>query len=251
MLNRLIKFEPINVTQIVITLSLATIIIFVFRSHFDSFFDTLKDRPIKVTISGSETKIELDAPVESQILVESVSTPNSDSNQIREWESQIKDISSVEELRKLGFIDLYNKISNFNTNNIAVLNYSVHDRSQNFFDDAAMLTYLAIASEKVDYLAFYDNEVFVASIAINDVISGLASQNRDFKFFGEKLKSGGWENFPGLIKRDVCFESMPTVRELHSKLKSIGIKQIPLIKDNRLSSFLSYKSIADNLYNQL
>lgn len=74
-LKEIIKFEPIDITHIAITIGLALIIIYAFKNQLNTFFETLKDRPITVTVSGSETKIELDAPVKPELLAGAVSNP--------------------------------------------------------------------------------------------------------------------------------------------------------------------------------
>ena len=53
----LIKFEAIDLTQIIITIGLTLIIIYAFKSQLNNFVNSLQDRPIKVTMSGSATTI--------------------------------------------------------------------------------------------------------------------------------------------------------------------------------------------------
>ena len=46
--EKVIKFEPINLTQILITIIVLLIVINTFKSQLDGFFETLKSRPITV-----------------------------------------------------------------------------------------------------------------------------------------------------------------------------------------------------------
>ena len=113
-----------------------------------------------------------------------------------------------------------------------------------------MLKYLSIASEKVKYLAFYDRGEFVGAINIGTVISGLSSNNDEFRNFGEKIKSGRWENFPGLIKQNHGFSEVPSVKSLYEFLTSNNLSEAPLVKNGKLLGFLNYKSISNELYSQ-
>ena len=69
----MIKFEPIDLTQIVITVVVLLIVIYAFKSQLNGFFETLKSRPITVQMSATETTIKLDAPVIPELLSKSVS----------------------------------------------------------------------------------------------------------------------------------------------------------------------------------
>ena len=176
----LIKFEPINVTQIIITVSVLLIVIYSFKTQLNGFFDTLRERPITVKMSGSETTIKLDAPVAPELLGDSVSNPDGTQEELRSWEETVRYIDNIKGLAKLGFNDLYQKLSSLAAGEYAVINYQVNDPSKNYFNDPSMLKYLSIASEKVNYLAFYDKSRFVGAIKIQAVISGLESQRMEF-----------------------------------------------------------------------
>ena len=162
--EKVIKFEPINLTQILITIIVLLIVIYVFKSQLDGFFETLKSRPITVQMSASETTITLDAPVIPELLSESVSNPEGSQQELNEWEQTVKYIDNIQGFQKLGFNDLYEKISSLGPNKFAVINYSVNDPSKHYFQDESMLKYLSIASEKVRYLAFYENNEFSGAI---------------------------------------------------------------------------------------
>ena len=250
-INNIIKFEPIDLTHIAITIGLALIIIYAFKNQLNTFFESLKDRPITVTMSGSETKIELDAPVKPEFLVESVSNPQGSEDQLNDWEQTVQYVNNIEGFQKLGFNDLYNKLSALSKGELAVIDFTVNDLSKNYFGDEAMLKYLSIASEKVRYLSLYEGNGFVAAIGIEDVISGLASQKSEFRDFGQKLKKGDWREFPTLITKDLSFEHTPTVRELHNQLNITKLSEIPLLQNGQLSGFLNHKSISEELYAQV
>jgi hypothetical protein len=249
-LKELIKFEPIDITHIVLTIAIVAIVIYSFKSQLNSFFESLQDRPITVTMTGSETKIKLDAPARLELLAESISNPQGTSQQVRNWEETVGYIDNIEGFQKLGFEDLYQKLSRLRSDQIAVINYEVNNPERNYFRDESMLKYLSIASQKVKYLAFYKEGKFVAAIKIGTVISGLSSGRYEFRSFGDKIKSGDWVNFPGLIKENHAFQTHPSVKELYEYLDSNHISEAPLIKDGKLLGFLNYKSISDELYSQ-
>jgi hypothetical protein len=250
-INDIIKFKPIDITHIVITIGLALIIIYAFQKQLNSFFETLKDRPITVTMSGSATTIELDVPAKPELLVESISNPQGNEDQLNNWQQTIQNVNNIDGFQKLGFSDLYNKLSALTEGELAVINFTIDDSSKNYFGDEAMLKYLSIAAEKIRYLALYKGNEFVAAIGIEDVISGLASQRYEFSDFGQKLKNGAWRELPTLITRDLSFERNPTVRELHNRLNVTKLSEIPLLKNGQLSGFLNHKSISEELYAQV
>ena len=74
-LGKLIKIEPINITQIIVTSLLMVIVIYPFKTQLNEFFDSLKNRPITVQMSGSETSIMLDAPMTPDLIAGSVQGP--------------------------------------------------------------------------------------------------------------------------------------------------------------------------------
>lgn len=249
-IKELVKFEPIDITHIVVTIAIVLIVIYAFKSQLNSFFDSLQARPITVTMSGSETKIELDAPARLEPLAESIANPQGDQQQINYWEDTVQHLNNIEGFRKLGFEDLYQRLESLKGNQIAVINYEVNDAERNYFRDQSMLKYLSIASEKVKYLAFYEKGKFAGTINIGKVISGLSSGKDEFRNFGEKIKSGDWINFPGLIKADQAFQTRPSVKELYQYLDSHKISEAPLREGNKLVGFLNFKSISDELYSQ-
>ena len=249
-LKELVKFEPIDITHIVVTIAIVVIVIYSFKNQLNSFFESLQSRPITVTMSGSETKIELDAPARLELLAESIANPQGDQQQINNWEDTVKHLNNIQGFRKLGFDDLYRRLDSLSGNQIAVINYEVNDPERNYFRDESMLKYLSIASEKVKYLAFYEKGKFVATINIGTVISGLSSGGYEFKNFGDKIKSGDWVSFPGLITADLAFQSRPSVKELYQYLDSHNISEAPLIEGEKLLGFLNFKSVSDELYSQ-
>lgn len=113
-----------------------------------------------------------------------------------------------------------------------------------------MLKYLSVASEKVNYLAFYDKSRFVDAIKIQAVISGLASKRWEFENFGSKVKNGGWVDFPGLLSEENSFTQNPSIRELQKYLTTHGLDEVPLVQNGTLVGFLNYKSISNELYSQ-
>lgn len=250
-LKNIIKFDPIDLTQIIITIGLVLIIIHFFRGQLESFFDTLQHRPITVTMSGSETKIELDAPVQPELLVKSIANPQGSQREIDNWEEVVAHVNDIRGFQKLGFGDLYEKLSSLEPGELAVINFAVDNPGKNYFRDESMLKYLSIASEKVRYLALYMGNEFAGAIGIEDVISGLASNNIRFRNFGEKLKNGNWRNFPKLISQEKSFNKPPSVRVLYDRLASTGLREIPLIQDGKLLGLLSHKSVSDELYEQV
>jgi hypothetical protein len=112
------------------------------------------------------------------------------------------------------------------------------------------LKYLSIASEKVNYLAFYDRGVFVGIIPIERVIKGLASSQSEFTGFKYKLYDGDWERFPGLITDQQSFQQTPTIRELYQRLSGSQLGEIPLIEGGRLKAMLNYETVSSALYQQ-
>lgn len=248
--KKILKFEPINLTQILITIIVLLIVIYAFKSQLNEFFKTLKDRPITFQMSASKTTIKLDAPVIPELLSESVSNIEGSQEQLNQWEETVQHIDSIQGFQKLGFGDLYEKLSSLGSNEFAVINYSVNDPNKYYFKDESMLKYLSIASEKVRYLAFYENNEFSGAIKIQKVIAGLASKSEKFISFGDKIKNGKWEKFPGLISKNSSFTKTPSVKKLQEFLTTENLTEVPLIESNSLVGFLNYKSIASELYAQ-
>jgi hypothetical protein len=249
-IKNLIKFEPVDITHIVITIGIVLIIVYSFKSQLNGFFETLQDRPITVKMSGSETTIELDAPVKPELLTEAIANPQITQQQIHNWEQEVEHINSIEMFQKLGFNDLYRKLKFLKKGQLAVLNYEVDNPNKNYFNDKSMLKYLSIASEKVRYLAFYKNNNFEGAIEIEAVISGLSSGSEKFRNFGDKIKSEQWIDFPGLIRQETSFRTTPSVKELYEFLTTQGLDEVALVEEGKLIGFLNYKSISKELYSQ-
>jgi hypothetical protein len=246
----IIEFKPIDITHIVITFGLALILVAIFKKQLNEFFQSLQDRPITVTMSGSETKIELDAPVTPRFFTDPIVNPQGDEQDFREWEQRIAHVSNIEQFKKLGFDDLYHRLSSLNDGDLSVINYIVDDSSKKYFNDASMLKYLSIASKKVSYIAFYQASTFVGVISIKKVIAGLASKDICFDQFGDKVKNGQWLHFPDLITPDVGFIDTPSVKVLYQRLSDTGLSSLPLLSNGRLLGLLSYQSVSDELYDQ-
>jgi hypothetical protein len=249
-LGKWIKIEPINLTQIIVTSLVLVIVISAFKTQLNEFFDSLKDRPITVQMEGSKTSIKLDAPVKPDLIAGSVQGPMGTASQLNDWEQVVQHISSIEGFRKGGWGELYDRLASIQHGEFAVLNYAVNDPSSRYFKDQSMLKYLSVASSKVKYLAFYNSRDFVGAIKIQSVISGLASGDYRFDSFGEKIKSGQWEDFPGVITVSSSFRTTPSVRELHDHLTSKNLSEVPLLAGGNLVGFLNYESISRELYMQ-
>ncbi len=245
-----IKIEPIDVTQILITVAVLLIVIYAFKAELDGFVHSLQERPITVKMSSSGTEIRLDAPVTAEPLADAVDNPEGSQAQLRRWEDTVRHIQSFEGFAKLGFGDLFEKLAALPAGRLAVINYQVNDPSKHYFNDESMLKYLSVASEKVAYLACYEGSKFVGAIKIQTVIAGLASKRPEFRNFGEKIKSGEWMRFPGLLREQQAFTHNPTIEELKQHLAVNKVEEVPLVRDNRLVGFLNYKTISDELYDQ-
>jgi hypothetical protein len=133
---------------------------------------------------------------------------------------------------------------------LAVINFAVNDANRFYFNDESMLKYLSIASEKVRYLAFYEDKKFVGVIRIQKVIAGLASNNYEFRDFGDKIRSSEWKNFPSLISQTSSLRKTPTIKELRDLLRAENLAEIPFVQGDLLVGFLTYKSISNELYSQ-
>lgn len=249
-MSELITFEPIDITHIVITIALALLFIYFFKNQLNDFFQSLQDRPITVTMSGSETKIELDAPVTPRLFSEPISHPQGNDQDVRDWEQRIAYVNNIEQFQKLGFSDLYHRLSALGDDDLAVINYIVDDPSKKYFNDETMLKYLSIASKKVSYIAFYHASSFVGLLPIKAVIAGLASHHIDFEQFGDKLKDGRWQYFSGLLTVDMGFTETPSVKALYQHLSHTGLLAVPFLSNGRLLGLLSYQSVSDELYGQ-
>jgi len=244
------KFEPINLTQIILYIVTLFAVIFLFRSQLNSFFESLSHRPITVKMDGTQTSIELDAPVDPKFFTTSISNPIVTEQNLENWKAILDEPRNVRESRKGGFSQLNRDMESLSEDVIGVMNYMVNDASMNYFEDSNMLKYLSIASEKIRYLAFYDHQQFVAYIKIEKVIKGLASEDDEFRDFGQKLKQNNWQFFPGLVKADKAFSYTPTIKELFERLENSGLTEVPLLKDGQLEAILNYETVSSALYKQ-
>ena len=197
-IDDILTFEPIDLTQIIVYIIIIAVLMVFFRAQLTSFFESLRTRPITVTMDGSETSIKLDAPVDPQSVTTDFTDPTVTSDENQHWGENLEYIENIEGLEKLGFQELSRGLQSLEENEIAVLNYRVNDPSRYYFKDKNMLKYLSIASEKIRYLAFYDGNRFKGYIKIEKVIKGLASDDYEFRDFGEKLKDDRWKSLPGL-----------------------------------------------------
>ncbi len=252
--KRLIQFEPIDLTKIIIYIAIISIVILVFNQQLTNFFEDLRKRPITFTMTPSGTTISFDAPVVPNVLTAGIYDPSFSSSRIagdiEHWEEELKLVSNIEQLGKLGFDELYRGLESLEENEIGVLNYIVNDPEIGYFGDESMLKYISIASEKIRYLAFYYNNRFEGYIKIERVIKGLASGEYQFKDFGTKLKNSRWLEFPGLIGSDEAFIEIPTILELYEKLVSSNYSEFPLIENGILKAILNYETVANGLYEQ-
>ena len=82
------------------------------------------------------------------------------------------------------------------------------------------------------------------------MISGLASGDFRFESFGEKIKNGQWEQFPGVITSESSFRTTPSVKALHDHLTSKKLSEVSLLAGGELVGFLNYESISRELYSQ-
>jgi len=249
-LNKIFNFEPINVTQIILYVIIISVLLFFFKTQLTAFFDTLKDRPITVTMNSSETSIRLDAPVVPRLTTNSITDPTRSPDAFNHWENILDDIRDPETFRKMDIGQLFRDLENMGPGEVGVLNFEVNDPDRPYYQDPNMLKYLSVAAEKIRYLAFYDETHFVGYIKIESVIKGLAAGEDAFNYFGDKLKHGDWAYFPGLITEDQAFREIPTIRELYERLKNDQYSEIPFIQDDKLKAILNYETIADGLYQQ-
>ncbi len=248
--KKIFNFEPINITQIILYVIIIGILLIFFKTQFAAFFDTLKDRPITITMKPTETSVRLDAPVVPQLTVNSITDPTRSPESFSHWENILDDIRDPETFRKMDIGQLFRDLENMDPGEVGVLNFEVNDPDRPYYRDPNMLKYLSVAAEKIRYLAFYDDAQFVGYIRIEMVIKGLSAGEDAFSYFGDKLKHGDWAYFPGLITVDQAFTKIPTIRNLYERLKDDQYSEIPFVQDNKLRAILNYETIADGLYQQ-
>ena len=117
-ISEIIKFDPVDLTQIIVyTITLFIIILF-FRSQLEAFFESLSKRPITVTMDGSETSIKLDAPVEPQFLTTGFTDPTVTSYANEGWGESLEFINNIEGFEKMGFSQLQYDISSLGDNEV-------------------------------------------------------------------------------------------------------------------------------------
>lgn len=258
MLQKIFKFEALDLTQILIhflTLVFVLIILFLtfraFRAELTQFFNTLQNRPVEVSVSGTGTTIKLDVPVEAHPVTRSIDAPPSMIDP-RNWDASIPAERNIDELTKGGFSTLLSQLERLDPQKKGVLSFVVNSENRLYYPDREMLFYLTRASEKIMYLAFYDEErrEFQGLLRIDDAIAGLAANQTEFNDFGLKLTQGHWRAFPHLITREQAFTKPPTIRQLYEKLAS-GLSDVPLLTNGRLIGILDYATVADALYKQV
>lgn len=232
-LTKLIKFEPINLTSIIITLLILTVLIVFFNRQVTDFLSRVE----KVEAGASGIRLTA-TPVINPL--QHVSS---------DFESFVEANPSLEIVRKSTFGALEQQFSGIARGEPAVISFAVNSDVR-YYSDKGMLKYLSVASEKVKYLALYANQSFVGAIAIEYVISGIATGDADYANFGSKLNNGEWQHFPHLVSRDQVFVTPPTLEALYRRLVATGHAAIPLIENEKLVGFLDYKSISDELYRQ-
>ena len=246
-------FEPINLTPVVTWIVIFFLAVIFFKPQLKAFFGSLTKRPFNVGVDGSGLNISFEAPATPQDTVKGFAEPTesvADTMTLNDWSNTLESVRRIEDFQKTGFSQLYYDISNLGENEIAVLNYEVNNPNKNYFQDKNMLKYLSIASEKFRYLAFYENNQFVAYIKIEKVIKGLASGDYHFQNFGVRLKTNGWQEFTGLIRANEVFHQVPTIQQLYDKLESTDLTEIALVEQGKLKSILNYETVSNALYQQ-
>lgn len=244
----LIEFEPINLTQILLTLCMSGLIIFAFKNQLDGFFLSLQERPIKFSMTSSSTTVELNAPVKTHALAQSTQSPHKDVTQIDIWEASLSRDNPQKSTNSITL--LKQQLKSLKDENIPVIEFDLNLDKSHYFTDAAMKTYLSYASEYVQYIALNDNGKFVALLPIDTVVAKLATNDDTYKNFGHRLASGEWRNLPALITAEEGFVATPSIKVLYSRLQTTQAVDLPLVREGRLHGLLNYESIAEELYAQ-
>ncbi|MFT6871800.1 MAG: hypothetical protein ACJAVN_000802 [Roseivirga sp.] len=254
-LKKIFQFEPINATKILLYAIFITVIVGFFRPEVSAFMSSLSERGFTVGADGSFT---FDALTEPSNILTNVSNESGLTSQNRQSESAISNIDlgdvdfrDTERITKSSTESLISKIKNLKEGITAVIDFVVDNPAAYYYADDNMKVYLALASEKIRYLAFYDGSQFKGYIKIERVIKGMAAKEREFTNFGEKLRNGQWKNFDGLIGAEEAFDSVPTVAELYDRLESSGQKEIPLLKNGKLLAILTHQDVAEGMYKQV
>lgn len=248
--NNLIKFEPVDLTKIITYFVLCSLVIIVFHRQLNEFFDTLSDRKITVQVDKDGTMVTLDRPVKPGEQVQFIKGVGKSTGQLETWNHGLMETERYKMLEKEGFFQLEQGMDEIDNNELTVINFEVNDPGIMYFEDKDMLRYLEKASEKISYISFYQEGLFVGAIDIDQVIYGLANDVSGFTRFGHKLKHGMWKNFPGLVTNEQSFSEIPTIKQLYERLQETGHDVIPLILDGKLHSLLTYKTVSEELYEQ-
>lgn len=245
--KKFFQFEPINLTKIITYLIVIIVIMIFFRPEITGFMGSLSERGFSVNADG----ITFDAVTEPSTILTNVSDDPrltaQNSNQERELnqldDEQVRpgDFSSF---GKSSLTDLIKRIQNLDESAIAVIDFRVNDQNSYYYKDPTMLKYLTIASSKIRYLAFYDDQKFQGYIKIERVIKGLAANEKVFEDFGEKLRNNDWRNFRGLISASHSFDVDPTIQELYTALSESGQDEVPLLTDGRLTAIFTYEDLS-------
>jgi len=248
--EKLIKFDPINITQIIIYGITIFVLFAFFKTELKSFMNSLQERPFTIKMEGSGVSINFEEPVKPDLIKTASYSKQEPSANVSDWLANIGSLNDAEQISKSGFGDLFRELESIKEGEPAVINYVVDNSSWHYFNDADMLKYLSIASERVGYLAFYKDNNFEGYMHIGRVIKGLASNEEKFTNFGNKLINGEWDKFPDLIKKENAFTKAPSIKELFELLSTKNIKEVPLLENNKLKSILNYKTVTTALYEQ-
>jgi hypothetical protein len=250
LLERLIKFDPINITQIIIYGITIFVLFIFFKTELKSFMNSLQERPFTIKMEGSGVSINFEEPVKPDLIKTASYTLPDESARFNDWLENVTNLNQAEQFTKGGFGELFEGLRSIKQGEPAVINYIVNSAGWSYFNDKNMLKYLSIASERVRYLAFYNNSIFEGYIHIGRVIKGLASDEEKFVNFGDKLINGEWREFPDLIGKENAFTKVPSIKELYDRLTKENITEVPLLENNRLKSILNYKTVTMALYSQ-
>lgn len=252
--KKIFQFEPINLTKIITTLIVLTVVMIFFRPELTAFMDSLSERGFSVSADGTFT---FDAVTEPSTVLTNVSDNPDITAQNSMQERELRDLSNDEvrpgdfsSFGKSSLTDLMDRIQNLKEGDIAVVDYRVNYPGSYYYNDTNMLKYLTIASAKVRYLAFYDSDGFQGYIKIERVIKGLAANEPAFKNFGEKLKNNRWRQFKDLVPVTHSFSEPPTISQLHDALVESGQDEVPLLSNGRLTAILTYEDIVKSIYEQ-
>lgn len=257
MLQKIFKFEALDLTQIFIhllTLVFLLIILFfmyfAFKEQLTDFFKTLENRAVQFSVSPTGTTIRLDAPVEPHPVTDPIDVRPAMTSNPEDWDASVPAGHNIDQFTKGGFSSLHDELESLDPQKKGVLGFVVNS-DLGYYPDREMLVYFTSAAEKIRYLVFYNQQrEFQGLLRIDDAITGLAVQRQQFRDFGRKLTQGDWRAFPHLIVREDAFEQPPTIRQLYKKLET-GFLEVPLLENGRLKGILDYVTVSDALYKQV